>query len=116
MGVLLLSYGTPPPPTGGPHGPQPPYGGQPGPTHGSAVTALVLGICSLVICAPLGIPAFIVGKRAEREVQASQGSLSGEGLAKAGWILGLVAMILMAVGLVALVVLFAFGMSTSGNL
>ena len=112
MGVLPLSYGTPPPADG----PQPPYGGQPGPTHGSAVTALVLGICSVVVCAPLGIPAFIVGKRAEREVQASQGRLSGEGLAKAGWILGLVAMILMVVGLVLVVGLFAVGVSTSGDL
>jgi hypothetical protein len=89
-----LSYGTPPP-TDGPYGQQPPYGGQPAPTHGSAITALVLGILSFVVCGLLGIPAYIIGKRAEREVRASQGTLSGEGMAKAGWVLGLIAMILM---------------------
>jgi hypothetical protein len=118
-----LSYGTPPP-TDGPYGQQPPYGGQPGPphggqpapTHGSATTALVLGILSLVVCGFLGIPAYIVGKRAEREVKMSQGTLSGEGLAKAGWIMGLIAMILMALGILLLILLLAVGvMSSPGN-
>jgi ABC-type Fe3+ transport system permease subunit len=110
-----LSYGTPPP-TNGPYGQQPPYGGQPAPTHGSATTALVLGILSLVICSPLGIPAYIIGRRAEREVLASQGTLSGAGLAKAGWILGLIAMILMALAILLVVVLFAVGaMSSNGT-
>jgi hypothetical protein len=109
-----LSYGTPPP-TDGPYGQQPPYGGQPAPTHGSATTALVLGILSLVICGPLGIPAYIIGRRAEREVLASQGSLSGAGLAKAGWIMGLIAMILMVLGILLLIGLLAVGpTSTDG--
>jgi ABC-type Fe3+ transport system permease subunit len=108
-----LSYGTPPP-TDGPYGQQP-YGGPPAPTHGSATTALVLGILSLVICSPLGIPAYIIGRRAEREVLASQGSLSGAGLAKAGWILGLIAMILMVLAIVLVVVLIAFGTMSSNS-
>ena len=99
-----MSYGTPPP-TDGPYGPQPPYGGQSAPTHGSATTALVLGILSFVICGLLGIPAYIIGRRAEREVRASQGRLSGEGLAKAGWILGIVALALLALQ----IILFATG-------
>jgi hypothetical protein len=103
-----LSYGTPPP-TDGPYGQQPPYGGQSAPTHGSATTALVLGILSFVVCGLLGIPAYIIGKRAEREVRASQGILSGEGLAKAGWILGLIAMILMVLALVLVGGLLALG-------
>ena len=110
-----MSYGTPPP-TDGPYGQQPPYGGQPAPTHGSATTALVLGILSLVVCGFLGIPAYIVGKRAEREVKMSQGTLSGEGLAKAGWIMGLIAMILMVIAVLLIILLFAFGaLSSSGN-
>jgi ABC-type Fe3+ transport system permease subunit len=120
-----LSYGTPPPtdgpygpqpPYGGPPGPQQPYGGQPAPTHGSATTALVLGILSMVVCGLLGIPAYIVGKRAEREVLASQGTLSGAGLAKAGWILGLIAMILSVLALLLVIGLFAVASvsSTSG--
>jgi Domain of unknown function (DUF4190) len=109
-----LSYGTPPP-TDGPYGPPPPYGGQPAPTHGSATTALVLGICSLVVCGPLGIPAYIVGKRAEREIRASHGALSGEGMAKAGWILGLIAMILMALGILLLIILVAIASTSSDS-
>ena len=111
-----MSYGTPPP-TDGPYGQQPPYGGQPAPTHGSATTALVLGILSLVVCGPLGIPAFIIGRRAEREVKMSQGQLSGEGLAKAGWIMGLIAMILMVVAILLIILLVAIGaMSSSSNI
>jgi len=110
-----LSYGTPPP-TDGPYGQQPQYGGQPAPTHGSATTALVLGILSLVVCGPLGIPAFIIGRRAEREVKMSQGQLSGEGLAKAGWIMGLIAMILMVLAVLLIILLVAIGaMSSSSN-
>jgi ABC-type Fe3+ transport system permease subunit len=110
-----MSYGTPPP-TDGPYGQQPPYGGGPAPTHGSATTALVLGILSLVVCGPLGIPAFIIGRRAEREVKMSQGRLAGEGLAKAGWIMGLIAMILMVIAVLLLILLLAFGaLSSSSN-
>jgi ABC-type Fe3+ transport system permease subunit len=109
-----LSYGTPPP-TDGPYGQQPPYGGQPAPTHGSATTALVLGILSLVVCGFLGIPAYIIGKRAEREVKMSQGQLSGEGLAKAGWIMGLIAMILTALGILLLILFVALGVLSSSS-
>ena len=111
-----MSYGTPPP-TDGPYGQQPQYGGQPAPTHGSATTALVLGILSLVVCAPLGIPAYIIGRRAEREVRESGGRLSGEGLAKAGWILGLIGMILMALGIVVLILVVSIAtVSSNGSL
>jgi ABC-type Fe3+ transport system permease subunit len=99
-----MSYGTPPP---GQY-PPPPYGAVPPRQHGSAVTALVLGILSFVVCGLLGIPAYIVGK-AEQEIRASNGLLTGEGMAKAGWILGLIAMILMVVALVVVVLVFALG-------
>ena len=108
-----MSYGTPPP-ADGPYGPQPPYGGQSAPTHGSATTALVLGILSFVICGLLGIR-HIIGRRAEREVQASQGRLSGEGLAKAGWILGLISMILTVLDILPLLGLVALGTMSSDS-
>jgi ABC-type Fe3+ transport system permease subunit len=106
-----MSYGAPPPPGG--YG-QPAYGPMPQ-QHGSATMALVLGILSFVCCGLLGIPAYIIGKRAEREIQASNGALTGEGMAKAGWILGLIAMILLVVSLLAVVVLFAGGVMTSNT-
>lgn len=86
---------------------QPPYGAWPAPQqHGQAVTALVLGILSLVVCGVLGIPAYLIGRRVEREVLASQGRLTGDGMAKAGWICGLIAMILLGVGLLLMVLFF----------
>ncbi|MGD9961242.1 DUF4190 domain-containing protein [Nocardioides sp.] len=97
-----MSYGTPPP--GGGYGQQP-YGA-PAPQHPSATTALILGILSFVLCGPFtGVPAYFVGKRAEREIAASNGTLSGDGMAKAGWILGLVSIILTVLSLIALVVI-----------
>ena len=103
-----MSYGPPPP---GGYG-QPQYGGAPQ-QHGAATTALILGILSFVCCGLLGIPAYIIGKRAEREIQASNGTLTGDGMAKAGWILGLIAMILMALGILAFVVLLAGGLMSA---
>ena len=107
-----MSQATPPP--FDPQGQQPygrPY--QPPATHGSATTALVLGICGLVLCQVLGIPAYIIGRRAEREIAASRGTLGGEGLAKAGWIMGLIAMVIMALAVLLLIVLFVFGAAFS---
>ena len=52
-----MSYGTPPPTPG--YG-APAYGPPP-PNHPQAVTILVLGILSLVLCGFLGIPAWVMG-------------------------------------------------------
>ena len=93
-----------------------PYGGQPyqqPQNHGSATTALVLGICGLVLCQVVGIPAYVIGRRAEREIRASNGALTGEGLAKAGWIMGLIAIVLMVGGILLLLLLLVGGLALS---
>ena len=63
-----------------------------------AITSLVLGIAAFpAICCygvpaiALGITALILGRKALGTIRASGGTLSGEGLAQAGWITGLVA-------------------------
>jgi hypothetical protein len=63
-----------------------------------AITSLVLGIVAFPgICCygvpgiALGVTAVILGRMALRKVRASGGTLSGEGLAQAGWITGAVA-------------------------
>ena len=105
-----MSYGAPPPSSG--YG-QPPYGGMPQ-QHGAATTALVLGILSFVACGPFtGIPAYIIGKRAEREILASNGALTGDGMAKAGWILGLVSIILTVLAVLGVIVLLVLGVAVS---
>jgi hypothetical protein len=90
-----MSYDTPPPPPqqppSGPYGAPGQYGGYSGPppNHPRAVPALVCGILSLVLCGIFtGIPAIIMGNRAVREIDASQGQVQGRGMAKAGQILG----------------------------
>jgi hypothetical protein len=56
----------------------------------------VLGILGLVVCAPIGIGGIIVGNQAKAEIAASGGALGGEGMAKAGVILGWIAVALLA--------------------
>ena len=61
----------------------------PPPTCGYATASLVLGIVSFV-CGGIvtAILAVVFGKSAQRKIEESRGTLTGEGLAKAGIILG----------------------------
>lgn len=102
----------------GPPGAQPPYAPQGGhpypvarPNHGLAVPALVLGIVSVVVCGIgilAGIPALVMGRKAVREIDASNGQLEGRSLATAGWITGLVGTILSVLVILLYAALFGF--------
>jgi len=83
------------------------------PNSSKAVTALVLGILGLVVCSPLGIAAIVVGNQATREIAASGGREGGEGMAKAGVVLGWIAVALMALGLLLVVFLIVAGAMSS---
>ncbi|MEI7058089.1 DUF4190 domain-containing protein [Nocardioides sp. CCNWLW239] len=83
-----MSYGTPPPPP-------PQYGapapGQPAGNSKKALWAMILGILSLICCGIFtGIPALILGKQAQGEIDASGGAIGGRGMATAGFILGII--------------------------
>lgn len=86
-----------------------PYPSTPvGETPGKAIAALVTGILSITMCGcfPLGIVAWVLGKQAEREITESQGRLGGAGVAKAGWITGMIGTIgglLYVLGIVGLI-------------
>ena len=71
------------------------------PTNGNSITALVLGICGLVVFPPIGILAVIFGNRARREI-ASRAE-EGSGLATAGVILGWIGIALTALFVLAVV-------------
>src|SRR6187402_1889988 len=60
----------PPPPPG--YGQGPGYGPPPG-NNTKAIWALVLGILGLLCCGILGIPAIILGKQAQKEIDSSGG-------------------------------------------
>jgi Domain of unknown function (DUF4190) len=111
-----MSYPPPPPPSGPPTGPPGPgygYNYGPRPNHPQAVTALVLGILSLVVCSILGPFAWNIGARAVAEIDTSNGALDGRGMANAGRICGMIATILMILGLI--LVLGLLALSAGGN-
>ena len=77
-------------------------GGVPQKTNGKAIWSLVLGIVGLVglVCCGFlaGIPAIILGNMAKKEIDAGQGT--GRGMAQAGFILGVIAVVLGILGLI----------------
>jgi Domain of unknown function (DUF4190) len=83
-------------------------------TAGKAVGALVCGIIGLLVCAPVGIAAIILGSQARTEIAGSGGRLQGDGMAHAGWILGWIAVGLLVFGiLVFFVVVLAAAAGTA---
>lgn len=80
-------YGNQPPPPGG-------YGAPPQ-DHPKATTALILGIVGLACCQILGPFAWMTGKKAVSEIDASGGRLGGRGKAQAGYILGIIATVIL---------------------
>ena len=72
------------------------------PTNGNAITALVLGICALVVFPPIGIAAVVFGNRARREIEAR--AEEGSGLATAGVVLGWIGVAMTALVVLAIIV------------
>jgi uncharacterized membrane protein len=81
-----MSYTPPPPP------PQPGPGGYGYATpqqNQKALWSMILGILSLICCGVVvGIVAIVLGNSAKKEIAASGGMQTGEGMAKAGVIMG----------------------------
>ena len=92
------------------------FGGAPQ-SLSKATTAMILGIvglvtiplCGVVLTLFLGPAAFFVGRSASKEIEANPGRYSNRGQAKAGWIMGLIQMVLTVLGIILLVGLFAGG-------
>src|SRR3954451_1070548 len=84
---------------------QQPYYYEAGPqTPGAATAALILGICSLVLC-PLCAPfAIFYGSRARKDIDASGGRLTGRGLGTAGIVMGWIAIAITVLAIAAIVV------------
>lgn len=85
----------PPPPPGGGYGAPGGYV-QPQKTSPLAITSLVTGIAGLLFCTlfVLSIAAIATGVIGRRQIAASGGTQKGDGLAKAGFILGIIGVVL----------------------
>lgn len=96
-----MSYGAP--------SPSQPYGAPAAGNNQKAIWSLVTGILGLVCCGLAGIAAIILAGQAEAEIR--QTGQQGAGMAKAGRILGIIALVWMVIGSV----LFFTGVFTFGN-
>lgn len=74
-----------------------------------ATTVLVLGILGLVICGPLGIAAWVMGNNDIREMDAGQMDPAGRSTTNAGRICGMIASILLIIGVIVFVAMMALG-------
>ncbi|HPY31216.1 MAG TPA: DUF4190 domain-containing protein [Verrucomicrobiota bacterium] len=70
---------------------------------------LVLGILGLIVCAPCGIVAWVLGSGDLKQIDAGQMDPDGRGLTNAGRICGMIATILLVLGIVVGIVLAALG-------
>jgi hypothetical protein len=68
------------------------------------VLILVLGIVSLLICQLLGIVPWILGRNDMRAIDSGAMDPTGRGLTQAGMVLGIISVVLAAIG----VAIFAF--------
>lgn len=75
---------------------------------------LVLGILGVLLCQILGIIAWVMGKNDLRAMDAGQMDPEGRGLTQAGKILGIVATILLCVGLVISIIWVIFAVVLVG--
>jgi len=69
------------------------------PTDSQATLSLILGIVGLLCCF-LGPVAIFIGNASRRRIQASGGTLSGGGLATAGFVLGVIGTVFLVLGII----------------
>ena len=75
------------------------------PDHPRATVALILGILGIVACSIVAPFALVIGRRSVTEIDASGGRLGGRGMAQAGFILGVIGTVILALSLIGVVVL-----------
>lgn len=82
------------------------------PTHGLATASLVCGILGLTCCGFFAaVPAVICGHLAFTKIRESAGAYGGDGLAKAGLIMGYIGIAIGVLAIVAWIVLTIMGVT-----
>ena len=109
------------------YSPYPGYQGYPPPQYGyanqtypqqgasgRAITSRVLSIISVFMCALFtSVPGMILGKMEMNAIRQGQAPLAGEGIAKAGFYIGLVVTILYGLGILAYIFLLILGIAAT---
>lgn len=73
---------------------------------------MILGILSLVCCGLFaGIPAIILGHMAKKEIDTAPGQ-TGRGMAQAGFIMGIISVVLSIVGIIVYVAIIGAAISS----
>ncbi|MGE3780294.1 MAG: hypothetical protein AB7F89_24100, partial [Pirellulaceae bacterium] len=72
-----------------------------------ATLVLVLGILSLIVCAPLGIAAWVMSSNDLAAMRAGRMDRSGESLTGVGQVLGIIGTVLFGLGVVGVLLWFA---------
>lgn len=81
------------------------------PEQSQATTILVLGILGLICCAPLGIAAWVMGNRELQAIDAGLRNPDNRGTANAGRIIGIIATVLLVLGLAFFILSLVLGFS-----
>ncbi|WP_344771378.1 DUF4190 domain-containing protein [Aeromicrobium panaciterrae] len=112
----LPSYGSVPPPPEGGYPPPPPGAGMPAPgnygmppqQNKKAMWSMILGIISPLCCGIiLGPVAIILSRQAKTEISYSRGQQTGEGMATAGLVLGIIGTIVWTLMTIARIATYA---------
>lgn len=78
-----------------------------------AMATLILGILALICMGFVaGIPAIILGSMELKAIKGGQAPQEGEGLARVGYILGIIGTILTCLAMTALIAIIALGVAT----
>ena len=100
----------------GPYGAQPMYGGMPQYIFPSrAGSVLTLGILSIVVCGLLGPIAWAMGNTELERIDSGQSDPSGRGNVSAGRVCGIIATVLLILGVVLIAVVFATAASQTSS-
>src|SRR5205085_3462450 len=97
---------------------QTPSYGMPQESAPNALASMVVGICAIVIPyigVILGIVAIVLANKSKRAIAAQPGRYTGEGMAKAGKILGIVAICLYTVVIVFAAIVFVLVSNLAAN-
>jgi hypothetical protein len=93
------------------------YGGYGAPqTEGSATAALIVAIVGFFVCAPVGaIVALVLANNAQKKIEASGGTLTGESQVRAARIIAWIEIALTVLVIIGWIILIAVGVNNSSN-